>query len=255
MIIHQNLSPELFTLGPLTLRWYGLLYVTGLLIAYLLCETRLKRLGILKPGEEGKLLNAILIGVIGGARLGYCLFYNLPYYSSHPLEIFFIWEGGLSFHGGFLGVLIALWFLGGRTWEGLYKWGDSFALFTPIGLGLGRLGNFMNSELVGRPTNGSWGMVFDRVDPVLRHPSQLYEFFLEGLLLFLILLWISRKTNKAGVLFWSFIGFYGSFRLLAEFFREPDPHLGFIWGPLSLGQLLSLPMLVIAFVVALKRLK
>jgi phosphatidylglycerol:prolipoprotein diacylglycerol transferase len=162
-----------------------------------------------------------------------------------------IWRGGLSFHGGFLGVILGLWFFGGRTFQGLLRFGDAFALYTPIGLGLGRLGNFMNSELVGRPTNGSWGMIFERVDQVPRHPSQLYEAVLEGLVLFLILKFISRKTRETGVLFWSFIGCYGIFRFLVEFFREPDSQIGFVWGPFSLGQLLSLPMIFIAVTLAL----
>lgn len=255
MIIHQNISPEIFSLGPLTLRWYGLLYVSGLLIAYLLSERRLLATGLLKKGDEGKPLNTILIGVVVGARLGYCLFYNFSYYAAHPLEVLYIWNGGLSFHGGLLGVMLALWFLGGQTSEGLYRWGDVFARYTPIGLGLGRLGNFMNSELVGRPTNGSWGMVFDRVDQLPRHPSQLYEACLEGLVLFLLLNWIGSRTQKTGVLFWTFIGFYGLFRFLLEFLREPDAQLGFVAGPLSLGQLLSLPMILIAFGAAFFRFK
>jgi len=255
MVVHQNFSPEIFSLGPLTLRWYGLLYVSGLLIAYLLSERRLLATGLLKKGDEGKPLNAILIGVVLGARLGYCLFYNFSYYAVHPVDILFIWKGGLSFHGGLLGVMLALWFLGGRTLEGLYQWGDVFARYTPIGLGLGRLGNFMNSELVGRPTDGSWGMIFDRVDQLPRHPSQLYEACLEGLVLFLFLKWIGGRTQKTGVLFWAFVGSYGLFRFLLEFLREPDAQLGFVIGPLSLGQLLSLPMIAAAFIAAFFRFK
>jgi phosphatidylglycerol:prolipoprotein diacylglycerol transferase len=249
MIFHHNFSPEIIGFGALSLRWYGLLYVTGLVTAYLLAERRLKNAGLLYAGQEGKVLNIILLAVIGGSRLGYCLFYNLPYYTAHPLEVLFIWQGGLSFHGGLIGVLIAMWVLGGKSIKGFYEWGDAFALFTPIGLGLGRLGNFMNSELVGRPTDGSWGVVYERVDSVLRHPSQLYEAFLEGLVLFLILYWISRQTKREGVLFWSFIGLYGLFRFLVEFVREPDFHLGLVWGPLTQGQLLSLPLIFGAFVM------
>jgi len=247
MIFHHNFTPEILSLGPFALRWYGLLYVTGLITAYLLAERRLKQESLIQPGQEGMALNAILIGVIGGSRLGYCLFYNFYYYLAHPLEIFFIWEGGLSFHGGLIGVLIAVWFLGGRTLTGFYRVGDVFALYTPIGLGLGRLGNFMNSELVGRPTDGSWGVIYDRVDTIARHPSQLYEAFLEGVLLFLILKLVSLKTKQAGVLFWGFIGLYGLFRFGVEFLRQPDSHLGFVWGPLTQGQLLSIPLILIAF--------
>lgn len=247
MIFHHSFSPEIFTLGPFTLRWYGLLYVAGLITAYLLAERRLKHQGLLQKGAEGHVLNVILITVIVGARLGYCLFYNLPYYISNPIEIFYIWKGGLSFHGALIGVLIGMWFLGGRTIEGMYRWGDCFALYTPIGLGLGRLGNFMNSELLGRATNGSWGIIYDLVDTIPRHPSQLYEAALEGLCLFLILKWISKKTQVPGVIFWAFISFYGLFRFAVEFFREPDIHLGLIWGPLTLGQILTIPMLLLGF--------
>lgn len=251
MIFHHDFSPYMVQFGPVAVRWYGFFYAMGLFTAYLLSEKRLRNSGILKPGEEGRLFNAIILGVIVGARAGYCLVYNLPYYLEHPLEVFFIWNGGLSFHGGFAGVLLALWLMGGRTLRGLYVWGDAFALYTPIGLGLGRLGNFMNSELVGRPTDGSWGVIFEKVDALPRHPSQLYESLLEGLLLFTILRLISLKTKTPGILLWSFVAFYAIFRFTVEFFRQPDEQLGYVLGPLSMGQLLSIPMLLLALAMIL----
>lgn len=246
MVFYHNISPVFLHAGPLSIRWYGLFYALGLLSAYLLSERRLRRQGLLSAGGEGRVFNAIILGVIAGARLGYCLFYNFSYYSRHPFEILFIWEGGLSFHGGLLGGIAALWYLGGRTLEGLHGWGDAFALYAPIGLGLGRIGNFMNSELVGRPTNGDWGVVFQRVDAVVRHPSQLYEAALEGGLLFLTLWLISKQCRKKGIIFWSSIILYGVFRTFVEQFREPDAHIGTIAAGLSAGQILSLPMIIFA---------
>jgi len=245
----------MFDAGPLAVRWYGFFYALGLFTAYILSEGRLRKQGLLKKGQEGLLFNVIVLGVIGGARLGYCLFYNFTYYIEHPIEILYVWQGGLSFHGAFLGVFAALWFMGGRSIQGLQKWGDSFALFTPLGLGFGRIGNFMNSELVGRPTNGNWGVMFERVDLIPRHPSQLYEAVLEGYLLFAILYFLSQKTNREGLIFWTCIALYGTFRFFVEFFRLPDEHLGLVWQGFSQGQILSLPMIFFAVLMTFRCLK
>lgn len=246
MIFHHDFSPFMFQAGPIAIRWYGFFYALGLFTAYLLSERRLKRLNILRPGDEGLLFNAMVLGVILGSRLGYCLFYNFSYYLEHPIEVFFVWNGGLSFHGGLVGMLIVYWLMGKRDNKGFYAFGDAFALYTPVGLGLGRLGNFMNSELVGRPTHGNWGVIFERIDDIPRHPSQLYESFLEGALLFCILWLISRRVQIPGILLWTAISLYGLFRFIVEFFRQPDEQLGFVLGPLSMGQLLSFPMFVLA---------
>lgn len=189
------------------------------------------------------------LGVILGGRLGYVLFYQFNYFIQHPAEILAVWQGGMSFHGGFLGVLIAM-VVFARKYH--LKWlaiMDFVAPLVPIGLGAGRLGNFINGELWGRVTNAQWGMVFPKVDTLLRHPSQLYEFFLEGIVLFLILWIYSAKPRATGAISALFLIGYGSFRFLVEFTREPDDYLGLLSMGLSMGQWLSLPMIVLGLVM------
>jgi len=191
------------------------------------------------------------LGVIIGGRLGYVLFYQFSYFSQHPAEILAVWNGGMSFHGGFLGVLAAMWLFSRKynlTW---LKIMDFVAPLVPIGLGAGRMGNFINGELWGRATNADWGMVFPRVDTVLRHPSQLYEFTLEGIVLFLILWIYASKPRATGTISAMFLIGYGSFRFLAEFTREPDDYLGLLSMGFSMGQWLSLPMIAIGVVMML----
>ncbi len=168
----------------------------------------------------------------------------MGYYLDHPLEVFAIWHGGLSFHGGFVGVILAGMFFLRRHGLGFYEVADMVVVPVPIGLGLGRIGNFINGELVGRPTHATWCMVFSAGD-VCRHPSQLYEALLEGGVLFAALWILSRRPRPPGVIFWSFVGLYGLFRFLVEFFRQPDPQLGLILGPFSMGQMLSMPMFLL----------
>jgi phosphatidylglycerol:prolipoprotein diacylglycerol transferase len=180
-----------------------------------------------------------------GGRLGYVIFYDLPSYMRDPLSIFAIWQGGMSFHGGFVGVIVAAWFACWRKNWNFWEIADLVCVAVPIGLGLGRIGNFINGELYGRETTVPWAMVFPDGGTEPRHPSQLYEAFLEGLVLFLILRWIYMKNLYRGTVFWAMVGFYGLFRFLVEFVREPDAQIGFDLGPFTRGQLLTIPMLVL----------
>jgi phosphatidylglycerol:prolipoprotein diacylglycerol transferase len=184
--------------------------------------------------------------VVLGGRLGYALFYNFAYYLKHPIEIFFIWTGGMSFHGGLIGVMVAMWLFGRRTRRPFFAVADFVAPLVPVGLGAGRIGNFINQELWGRVTDAPWGMVFKTGGPLPRHPSQLYEFALEGVVLFAILWWYSRRPRPTAAVSALFLICYGLFRFLVELVREPDAHLGYIaFGWLTMGQILSLPMLML----------
>jgi phosphatidylglycerol:prolipoprotein diacylglycerol transferase len=185
------------------------------------------------------------LGVILGGRFGYVVFYQAAYFIEHPLEIFAVWQGGMSFHGGFLGVLIAMVFFSRKYQKSWMNIMDFVAPLVPIGLGAGRMGNFINGELWGRATHTDWGMVFPKVDTLARHPSQLYEFVLEGILLFTILWLYSNKKRPVGTVSALFLIGYGSFRFLAEFTREPDANLGILSLGMSMGQWLSLPMVVL----------
>jgi phosphatidylglycerol:prolipoprotein diacylglycerol transferase len=238
-----NLDPVFLRLGPLEFRWYGLMYICGFVSAYFIILSGVRRKGLpLNKDQVADLIFSAALGVILGGRLGYILFYNLSYYLSHPAKLFAVWEGGMSFHGGLTGAIVAGLFYIRKHKLSFYQLADISFLAGPVGLGLGRIGNFINGELYGRATTLPWGMVFPGGGSQPRHPSQLYEAFLEGPLMFLILFLVSRKVQREGVVFWSFIGLYGLFRFLVEFAREPDAQLGFLAGGLSMGQLLSLPM-------------
>ena len=248
MLTHPQFDPVLVSLGPLAIRWYGLMYVIGF-IAFIMLGKRRAAQGLgrnLEPRDVDDMLVYGVLGVILGGRIGYVLFYKPGYYLQHPLEILQIWTGGMSFHGGFLGVLVAIWLfcrIHRKAWLATM---DFIAPLVPIGLATGRLGNFINGELPGRPTDVPWGMWFPQVDPtpLARHPSQLYQFALEGVLLF-VLLWIySSKPRPVGAVSGAFLVGYGSFRFIAEFTRQPDDFLGLLEFGLSMGQWLSLPMIV-----------
>lgn len=247
MLVHPQFDPVAIHLGPLAIHWYGLMYLAGFMTFLWLGR---KRIAILKnPQFNTKLLDDLLfygvIGVILGGRLGEVLFYHPGYYFSHPLKIPAVWEGGMSFHGGFLGVLAAMaWFARQQKIRWLQLM-DFIAPLVPPGLAFGRLGNFINGELWGRPTDVPWAMVFPGVDDLPRHPSQLYEFALEGLLLFALLWLYSRKPRPAGAVSGLFLIGYGSFRFLGEFTRNPDDGIfGLMTFGISMGQWLSLPMVV-----------
>jgi phosphatidylglycerol:prolipoprotein diacylglycerol transferase len=245
LTITVNINPILIDLGPIRVSWYGLMYVLGFLASYLLVryQMRKKEFGVSRLDVEN-LFFYLILGLIIGARLGYVLFYDLKMYLADPLEIFAVWHGGMSFHGGLIGVLIVGIFFCWKNKKSFWKVADLFIVTVPIGLGLGRIGNFINGELYGRATQVPWGMIFPKGGPLPRHPSQLYESGLEGGVLFLILWFLKDKNLPEGGLLAVFLSFYGLFRFTVEFFREPDPQLGFILGPLTMGQILSSFMIV-----------
>ena len=246
MLIHPNFDPVVFSVGPLAVRWYGLMYLLAFASFWWLGARRIKA-GLAPVNREqlDDLLFGGIVGVILGGRLGYVLFYKPGYYLSHPLEIFAIWQGGMSFHGGFLGVLLAMAFVAHRqrvNWWGLM---DYIAPLVPIGLGAGRFGNFINGELWGRATDVPWGMVFRGGGPLPRHPSQLYQMALEGFALFALLWWFSSRPRPRMQVSALFLIGYGVARFIGEFAREPDAFLGLLALGLSMGQWLSLPMILV----------
>jgi phosphatidylglycerol:prolipoprotein diacylglycerol transferase len=248
MLIHPEFDPVALQLGPLAIRWYGLMYLLAFAAFYLLGRWRVMRTHHgpatgLKPSDVEDLLFHGVLGVVLGGRLGYVLFYKPAYYLQHPLEVFAVWQGGMAFHGGLVGVLVACaWFARRRGLPFLVLM-DCVAPLVPLGLATGRLGNFINGELWGRATDLPWAMVFPQSgSPVPRHPSQLYQFAGEGLLLFALVWWFSSRPRPVGRVSGLFLLGYGTLRFLAEFAREPDAFLGLLAGGLSMGQLLSLPM-------------
>lgn len=244
MLNYPQIDPVAFSLGPIAVHWYGLSYLAAFALAWWLAEKRRARLGL--SGEQlSDLVFYSAIGVVLGGRLGSALFYHWDRVMQDPLWLLRVWEGGMAFHGGLLGVVVALLIFARRHQLKLLAVGDFVAPLVPIGLALGRLGNFANGELWGRVTQVPWGMVFPGAGPDPRHPSQLYQFALEGLLLFIILWFFSRRPRPTGSVAGLFLLGYGSLRFIAEFAREPDAHLGLLLGQLSMGQWLSLPMLLV----------
>lgn len=249
MLTYPQFDPVIFKLGPLAIRWYGLMYLIGFLCGYaLLHHLRRLRNYALTSDQIGDLLFYIVCGVILGGRLGYVLFYNPGYYIEHPLQIPAVWQGGMSFHGGLLGVIFAVLIFCRNKEKPVFDIADMIAAATPIGLCFGRIGNFINGELWGRATDLPWGMVFPGGGHAPRHPSQLYEALLEGVVLFLLLYWLHRRQAKSGVPFFTFFAGYGFARFIVEFVREPDQHLGLLPLGLTMGQYLSLPMIVFGVV-------
>lgn len=246
-----QIDPVFLSIGPLQFRWYGLMYVLAFVATYLILRSEVRRKQLpLTADDVADLVFYGALGVVLGGRLGYILFYKLPFYLAHPLQVFAVWEGGMSFHGGFLGVIIAFLIYARRKRIPFFTLIDMAALCAPVGLGLGRIGNFINGELYGRQTDSPWGMVFPGGGPVPRHPSQLYEAFLEGLVLFLVVRAVSRRSSATGVAGWTFVAGYGLFRFIVEFFRQPDDHLGLLVSSFSMGQLLSLPMFLVGSFMA-----
>lgn len=243
MIPYPPISPEIVRIGPLAIRWYGVMYLLGFVASYVLVMHQIKKKGLDLSGEFlDSLYTFIVLGLILGARLGYVLFYNLSFYASNPLDIFALGKGGMSFHGGLIGSVLAGIWCCKRSAKDPWQVADLVMATAPIGLGLGRLGNFINGELYGRVTEVPWAMVFPAGGPSPRHPSELYEFFFEGVALFTILWMAKGRIRTSGVLTSLFVTLYGVFRFILEFFREPDPQLGFILGPFTMGQVLSAAM-------------
>lgn len=254
MLIHPHIDPVALHLGPLSIHWYGLTYLAAFALFMFLGSRRLRhapyvhfpadRAWAYKDVEDFLFLG--VLGVILGGRLGYCVFYKPEYYFSHPLEIFAVWQGGMSFHGGMLGVIAAMLWFGVSRGRSFWEVADFVAPCVPTGLASGRIGNFINGELWGRVADPAlpWGMVFRGAGDLPRHPSQIYQFLLEGLLLFVLLWWYALSAPRRGQVAAAFLLGYGVLRFVVEFFREPDAHLGLLSLGLSMGQWLCVPMVV-----------
>ena len=248
MFVHPQFDPVALSIGPLAVRWYGLMYLLGFIAFVVLGRKRMSKFPAITRVDIDNLMTWAVVGVILGGRLGYVIFYKPAYYMQHPAEILAIWEGGMSFHGGFLGVLaVAFAYSLHKGWKFLDLM-DFVAPTIPAGLAFGRLGNFINGELWGRVADPSlpWGMVFPHSGTSLpRHPSQIYQFLLEGLLLYVLLWWFARRPRPLGAVSGAFLLGYGVFRFLAEYFREPDAHLGLLSLGMSMGQWLCVPMVLV----------
>ncbi|TRX72893.1 prolipoprotein diacylglyceryl transferase [Pseudomonas mangiferae] len=249
MLAYPKIDPVALSLGPLKIHWYGLMYLIGIGGAWWLATRRLQRFDPTWTREKlSDLVFWVAMGVIVGGRLGYVLFYDLPAYLANPLLILEVWKGGMSFHGGLVGVMLATWWFGRRNGKSFFELMDFIAPLVPIGLGAGRIGNFINAELWGKPTDVPWAMVFPPYsDPAQlpRHPSQLYQFALEGVALFLILWFYSRKPRPTMAVSGMFALCYGLFRFIVEFVRVPDAQLGYLaFGWLTMGQVLCVPMIL-----------
>jgi phosphatidylglycerol:prolipoprotein diacylglycerol transferase len=251
MLSFPEIDPVIFQLGPLKVHWYGVMYLIAFSLAWWLGTVRAKRAdSILKPEQVGDLIFYGALGVVLGGRLGYILFYDFAAYMADPLAIFKVWQGGMSFHGGLIGVLIAMWLYARKINQRFFALTDFIAPLVPLGLAAGRVGNFINGELWGRVTDAPWGMVFPHAGNMPRHPSQLYQMALEGIALFIILWWFSKRSRPMMAVSGLFLIGYGCFRFIVEFVRTPDAHLGFIafeW--MTMGQLLSLPMILFGIIL------
>jgi phosphatidylglycerol:prolipoprotein diacylglycerol transferase len=241
-----SIDPVFLRIGPLEFRWYGLMYILAFTVGYFVIKWAVGQRKLpLSKDDIADLIFSLALGIILGGRCGYILFYNLPFYMANPLNIFAVWEGGMSFHGGFLGSVAAGFLFSRKRNLDFPVITDLVTLTAPIGLMFGRIGNFINGELYGRVTTVSWGVLFPGGGDLPRHPSQLYEAFLEGPVALLIIYLVWRMKRPAGTVLWCFIAVYGLFRSIVEFFREPDQQIGFIGGVLSMGQILSFPMFLV----------
>lgn len=255
----HDFDPILFDLGFLAVRWYSLAYILGILLGWYLGKviflkkfegTDLK----LDKTEFDNFITYIIISIILGGRLGYVIFYNIEYYFSNPIEIIQVWKGGMSFHGALLGIIIGTYLFSINKNYSTFLLLDIVACVSPVGIFFGRVANFINGELVGKPTDFYWGVIFPKIDNLTRHPSQLYEALFEGLILFLIMIYVFFKKNyKIGNCSFIFLIFYGVFRIFTEYFREPDIQIGYLFGLMSMGTTLSIFMILAGIVIYIKR--
>jgi phosphatidylglycerol:prolipoprotein diacylglycerol transferase len=256
VIAFPVIDPVLIEIGPFALRWYALAYIAGIVLGWMLARRLIALAPVAASREQlDDFVTWTTLGIILGGRLGYVLFYRPGYYITAPWEALYVWQGGMSFHGGMLGVILAaLWFCRRQALPAL-RFGDRIAPAVPIGLGLGRLANFVNGELWGRVSDVPWAMVFPTGGPEPRHPSQLYQAAMEGVVLFIILnilVRIPALREREGFVTGAFLACYGLARFIGEFFRQPDAHLGFLLAGTTMGQLLSLPMMLVGAVLMLR---
>ena len=255
----HNLDPVLFDFGFLVIRWYSLAYIFGILIGWWLGKRIiLKRFQNLHfrfdIKEFDNLITYIIISMLLGGRIGYVLFYNFGYYLSNPFDILKIWEGGMSFHGALIGIILGTYFFSIKKNVSTFFLLDIVSFVAPIGIFFGRIANFINGELVGKTTDFFWGVIFPLVDNKMRHPSQLYEAFLEGIVLFIIMnLTLYKNNYKTGTCSYMFLIFYGIFRTFSEFFREPDSQVGYLFDLISMGMMLSFLMILAGIIIFLKK--
>ena len=256
-MIYPNIDPIAFHLGPIAVRWYGLAYAAGFMIVMTMGRRSIQRNAIewITLDHYERVMCGLMLGLVLGGRVGYMLMYQFDRWWAHPLSVFKVWEGGMSFHGALIGCLTVLIYQSYRYDFKCLALSDLIVPWVPCGLGLGRLANFINGELWGRPTDQTWGMIFPWVDAQLRHPSQLYEFFLEGVVLFVMIYLMRPMRTQQGQLTGLFLGLYGIMRFSVEFFRMPDPQIGFLLNTqwLTMGQCLSIPMIVIGVILFFRK--
>jgi len=251
MLIYPHINPIAIQIGPLKIHWYGLMYLLAFTIGWILADYRARKPQYHWSREQiTDLIFYVAMGVIIGGRIGYMIFYDLPGFIYQPWVLFKIWEGGMSFHGGLIGVMLTVWLWGRKNNKKFWEVGDFITPIAPIGLAAGRIGNFLGGELWGKLTHVPWGMIYPQAGPLPRHPSEIYEFFLEGILLFIILWIYSSKPRPRTAVSGLFLLGYGCARCFCEFFRQPDPQYGyFAFGWLTMGQLLSFPMIIIGGII------
>jgi phosphatidylglycerol---prolipoprotein diacylglyceryl transferase len=253
----HNLDPVLFSFGFFVLRWYSIAYISGILIGWWLGKKiilrKFKNLNF-NASEFDNLITYLIISILVGGRIGYVLFYNFEYYLTNPFDVIKIWEGGMSFHGALIGIVFGTYLFAIKTKVPTFFLLDIIACVSPIGIFFGRVANFINGELIGKTTNVFWGVVFPKIDNLSRHPSQLYEAFLEGLILFIIMnLILNRKNYKIGNCSYMFLILYGCFRIFSEFFREPDVQIGYLFDLVSMGTILSFFMILAGIIISFKK--